>query len=111
MENQAQIKDKGSLAPSHLRRTELRTLLLHPKLFKASLFTPSEEVSISLKSFLTAFFHSIQERPAFRLALDGWLKRMTSGNLSSFIHRTWPLNLSFIIALESGIQVRSCIKR
>ena len=47
-----------------------------------------------------------QGRPAFLLALDGWPKRTIFGNLSSFIRRTWPshLNLSFIIALESGIE-------
>ena len=47
-----------------------------------------------------------QGRPAFRVAPDGWPKRTIFGNLSSFIRRTWPshLNLSFIIAPESGIE-------
>ena len=47
-----------------------------------------------------------QGRPAFRVAPDGWPKRTLFGNLSSFIRRTWPshLNLSFIIAPESGIE-------
>ena len=47
-----------------------------------------------------------QGRPAFRVAPDGWPKRTILGNLSSFIRRTWPrhLNLSFIIAPESGIE-------
>jgi hypothetical protein len=31
---------------------QLRTLLLNPNIFKASHFTPSEEVPISFKSFL-----------------------------------------------------------
>ena len=45
-------------------------------------------------------------RPAFRVAPDGWPKKTIFGNLSSFIRRTWPshLNLSFIIALERGIE-------
>ena len=45
-------------------------------------------------------------QPAFRLAPDGWRKRTIFCNLLSFIRRTWPsyLNLSFIIALESGIE-------
>ena len=47
-----------------------------------------------------------QGRPAFRVAPDGWPKRTIFSNLSSFIRRTWPshLNLSFIIAPESGIE-------
>ena len=45
-------------------------------------------------------------RPDFHGAPDGWPKRTIFGNLSSFIRRTWPshLNLSFIIALYSGIE-------
>ena len=45
-------------------------------------------------------------RPAFLLVLDGWPIRTIFGNLSSFIRRTCPnhLTLSFIIALESGIE-------
>ena len=47
------------------------------------------------------------ERPAFRLALDGWPKRTIVGNLSFFIHRSChsPLNLSLIIVLKSGIEL------
>ena len=47
-----------------------------------------------------------QGRPAFRVAPDGWPKRTFFGYLSSFICRMWPshLNLSFIIAPESGIE-------
>ena len=47
-----------------------------------------------------------QGRPAFPVAPDGWPKRIIFGNVSSFIRRTLPshLNLSFIIAPESGIE-------
>ena len=47
-----------------------------------------------------------RERPAFCLALEGSPNRTIFGNLSSFICRTCPnhLNLSLIIALESGIE-------
>ena len=47
-----------------------------------------------------------QGRPAFLVAPDGWPKKTIFGNLSSFIRRTWlsHLNLSFIIAPESGIE-------
>jgi hypothetical protein len=40
------------------------------------------------------------------LTLDSWPTRTILGNLSSFIHRMCPshLNLSLIIALESGIE-------
>ena len=50
--------------------------------------------------------HPRRGRHAFRLALNGWPKRTILGNLSSFIRKTCPshLNLSFIIALESGIE-------
>ena len=86
--------------------TQLRTLLLQPNLFKASLFTPSQEVPISFKSLFMTSSQPRQGRPAFRIAPDGWPKRTIFGNLSSFIRRTWlsHLNLSFIIALESGIE-------
>jgi hypothetical protein len=47
-----------------------------------------------------------QGRSAFRLALDGWPKRTIFSNLSSLIRTTCPhhLSLSFIIALENGIE-------
>jgi hypothetical protein len=48
-------------APSHLRPTQLHTVLLHPNLFKTSLFTASQEVSISLKSFPMTSSHPVQE--------------------------------------------------
>ena len=50
--------------------------------------------------------HPRRGRRAFRVAPDGWPKRRIFGSLSSFIHRTWlsQPNLSFIIALESGIE-------
>ena len=49
-------------------------------------------------------------RPDFRVAPVGWPKTTIFGNLSSFICRTWPshLNLSFIIALKSGIKPHFC---
>jgi len=37
--------------------TQLGTVLLHPNLFKDSLFPPSQEVPSSLKSFLATFSH------------------------------------------------------
>ena len=93
-------------APRCLRPIQQRTLLLHTKLFIASLFTPSEKVTISLQSFLMTSSHSNRELPAFCLALDGWSKRTIFGNLPSFISRTCPshLNLSLTIALESVIE-------
>jgi hypothetical protein len=45
-----------SAAASRLRPKQLRTLL-HPNLFKASLFTPSQEVPISYKSFCTILYY------------------------------------------------------
>ena len=50
--------------------------------------------------------HSRRGRPAFHLTLDDWSKRTIFGNLTSFIRRTCPshLNLSFITALEIGIE-------
>ena len=56
-------------APSRLRPTQLRTLL-HSNLFKASLFTPSQEVPVSFKSFFMTSPHPRRGRPAFCLALD-----------------------------------------
>ena len=93
-------------APSHLRSTQLRTLLLHPNLFKSSLFTLSQEAPISLKSFLMTSSHPRRGRAAFLLAPDGWPKRKIFGNLSPFVHRMCPthLSLSFIIVLESRIE-------
>ena len=38
--------------PSCLRPTQLCLLLLHPILFRVSLFTPSQEVAISFKFYL-----------------------------------------------------------
>ena len=60
--------EQDTTAPSHLRPEELCTLLLYPDLFEASLSTPSQEVLVSLKSFLTTSFHHNRGRPAFRLA-------------------------------------------
>ena len=40
--------------------TQLCQLLLHPNIFKASLFTPSQEVPISLKSFFVTSSHPRQ---------------------------------------------------
>ena len=81
-------------------------LLLQPNLFKASLFTSSLEAPISFTSLFMTSSHPRRGRPAFHLAPCSWPKKTIFSNLSSFIHRTWPshLNLSFIIALESGIQ-------
>ena len=82
-------------APSHLRPTQLRMLLLHPNLSKASLFKPSQEVPISFKYFFVTSFHPNRGRPAFWLALDGSPKRTMFGNLQSFIHRTSPSHHPF----------------
>ena len=81
-------------------------LLLHPNLSKASLFTPSQEIPISITYFFMISLNPRGGRPAFCLVLDGWPKRTLFGNLPSFIHRTCPSHLyfSFIIALESGIE-------
>ena len=62
----------------------------YPNLFKASLFTPSNEVSIAFKFFLAVFSHPIQGRPAFRLTLDGQPKKANFGGLSSFFRKTTP---------------------
>ena len=58
---------------------------------------------ISFRSFFMTFSHPRRARPAFHLALNGWLTRTFFGNLSSFIRITNPshLNLSFIVALEN----------
>jgi hypothetical protein len=73
---------------------------------KPSLFTHSQDVLISFKSFFMMFSHPRRRRPSFRLALDGWPKRKIFGNMSSFIHTKYSnhLNLSFIIAQEHGIE-------
>ena len=91
---------------SHLGPTQLRKLLLQPNLFKASLFTPSQEVPISFKSLFMTSSHPRWGRPAFRVAPNSWPKRTIFGNLSSFIRRMWLsyLNLSFIIEPESWIE-------
>ena len=88
-----------------MRPKKLGILLLYPNLSKASLFTPFQEFTISLKYFFTSS-HPNRGRPDFRLALDCWPKRTIFGNLSSFIHRTGPshLNHSHIIALETGLE-------
>ena len=81
-------------------------LLLRSNLFKVSLFTPSREVPIFLKSFFMTSCYSSRGQPTFRLALAGWLKRIIFSNLSPFIRRTCPshLNLFLIIDLESEIE-------
>ena len=66
--------------------TQLHTLLLYPNLFKTSLFTPSQEVPISFRSFLTISYHFILGRPAFRLALHGWPTRTSFGILKFINH-------------------------
>ena len=93
-------------APRYLRPKELHTVLLHPSPFNASLFTPSKEVLISLKSFLTTSSYPNPE-DLFSLALDVWSKTI-SVNLSSSIRRIWlsHLNLSVTIALESRIELK-----
>ena len=50
--------------------------------------------------------HLNRGRPVFCLALNGWPRRTIFGILSSFVRRTCPshLNLSFIIAVESGTE-------
>ena len=95
-----------TVVPSHLRPTQLRTLLLNLSLLKAFLFKTSQEFTVSFKSFLMTTSRPNHRRPAFHLALDGCPKRTIFGNLSSFIPSTCPshINLSFIIALESGIE-------
>lgn len=90
--------------------TEDKTAMHSPPphgLFTALLFSPPPEVPISVRSFLVTFLYPIQERPTFRLALDRWPKSSIFGNLSSFICKIWPshLNLSFNIALKSGITI------
>ena len=77
----------------------------HSNLFNASLSTPSGEFPISLKSFLVSSQPN-WGRAAFPLALDVWPKGTIFGNMSSFVSRTGPshLNLSLIVALESGIE-------
>ena len=93
-------------ATIRMRPKQLRTLLLHLNLFKASLVTPSREIPISFYSFFMIFFRPRRGRPAFPLAIDGWPERTIFGNLSSFNRRTCPshLNLSFIIALKRRIK-------
>ena len=93
-------------ATSRLRPTQLRTLLLHPNILKASLFRPSQEVPISFKSFFMTSSYPNRGRPAFRLILDSWPKRTIFSSLSSFIRKACPnhLNLSLIIVIESGIE-------
>jgi len=73
---------------------------------KASLFIPSQEVTISLESFFMTSSHPNRGRPAFCLALNGWLRRTIFCNLLPYIHKTCPslLNLSFVVALESEIE-------
>ena len=51
-------------APSHWSATQLHTLL-YPKLFRASLFTPSQEVSIPFKSSFMTSSHLNCGQPAF----------------------------------------------
>ena len=65
-------------------------LLTNPNVFKTFFFTPSREILIILKYFLTTFSHTIQDRPGFRLALRGWLKGTVLGNLSFIIHKICP---------------------
>ena len=89
-----------------MRPTQLCTLLLHPNLLKASLFTPSQGIPIYFKSlFIPSSYHNCNLL-VFRLALDDWPKRTIFGSLSSFIHGMclFPLNLTFAITLESGIE-------
>ena len=78
----------------------------HPNLFKASPFTPSKVVFISLKCFPTTSSHPILGQPAFCLALDTRLTRMISDNLSSLTCRTCPghLTVSCNIDPESRIE-------
>ena len=81
-------------------------LCLRPSLFEAFLFAPSQEVPISLKSFLVTSYHRVGERRAFCFALDGWPTWVIFGNISCFFCKTCPnhIMLSLIIALESGIE-------
>ena len=89
-----------------LKSTHLSTLPLHPNLFKTSVFTPMQEILITLKSLLTTSSNTNQGQPPFCLALDGWPAKTLFGNLSSFIRRTCPvhLNFSLITARESLIE-------
>jgi len=88
------ITNKSVRAKSHLRPSQLRKLLLHPNLFIIPLYNLPRDshfpLSLSLRHLLP---HS--RRPAFRLALDGWLTRSIL-DLSPNICRKCPshLNLS-----------------
>ena len=93
-------------AQSCMRPLELFTLLLHPNLFKAYPFSPFQKSPISLKPFLTTFSHPIWGQPAFILALDSLSRRISVGNISTFLCKMCPSNfiLSLIIAIETGIK-------
>ena len=71
-----------------------------------SLFMPSIDVSISLKSFFVIYYHPNCRRPVFCLALNSCWKGTIFCNLSSFICRTCPshLNLSLNVVFKSRIE-------
>ena len=62
------------VAPNSQRPTWLFTLFLRLTLFKASLFPPSQKISIFIKSFFRTSSSPILEWPPFCLTLEGWPK-------------------------------------
>ena len=76
-------------ALSLLRPIQLRTLL-SSNICKSSLFTPFQEVQISLESFLTTSSHPIHGRPAFFFTVDDWLTKTIFAN---------PLSVEWVLAI------------
>ena len=60
------------------------TFLVHPNQFQTSLFIPSEEVSVYLKSSFKTSSYSIWGKPTFCFPQNDWMERMIFGNLSPF---------------------------
>ena len=77
--------------------------LLHPNLFKASLFASFQKVPLSLKAFFTTSSQPNRGRPAFCLALDGWQERTFFGNFHPETRHS-HLKHSLIIGKKSGIK-------
>ena len=98
-------RNHSQLTASHnlLRLNQLRTLLLHPHLFKDSLLKPSQGAPVSFQSFPMIYSHPTRGGPVFCLALGGWSKTTIFGK-SVILHPhkvSYHLNPSLIIVLES----------
>ena len=97
-------------ASSRLRPTQLRTILLHPNLFKASLFTPSQEFAISFKSFFTTFSNPNRGRTAFRLRLaekDNLIGRITTDIIFKKNSEDEFFNDRIIVALNAETRMEN----